>query len=673
MSGSVIGALRVNLGLDSAKFEKGAKRAKNPLDQMKRQFMAFAAVASAAGAAISAFALKAGQDIDAAAKSARRIGASVAGYRALEMAADDAGVTLSSLANDVQTMNREIAKNSKGAQEALRSLGITVEELGTLDADQKIALIADRVKALGLDSGQTSALLQRLGVRNREMALLVMGGGEALRQARIDVQEFGLAISDIDAARIEAANDEIAGLADITAYLGDRVALMVVPALGNMAKALTDSLREGGLLRQVIDTVLAGFERLGAYVSVIAAGLGVRYVAALAMATASTITLSGALAFLRVALIRTGIGALIVGAGELVYQFSKLVTAAGGFGNALELLGNVAKEVWERIKLGGESLGRMIQSVAEGIQASFLTAFAWIVRKFADMTQTIATGINNLFSGIGLDLNLTGMGQEAADAIEMVAAEASRAAENQAAAARVFASEAAAPLKSIAALREAMAGVADQTNEAATAADGYTEALEESAAAAGGARDKTKELTDAQRELESAADSVESSFESAFTGFITGVTSARKAASQLLASLAQMAASAAFKAMFGGSKGFDLLGSIFGSVGGKRAAGGPTRAGVPYLVNENTARSEIFVPSTSGAVLNVSQAQAALQGASSSPTQVHLIARSDPGVILEIAQNAAVQVTRQGLKEFSGEPLTNLLRANSVDQRMVRT
>ncbi|KQI68690.1 hypothetical protein AN189_07215 [Loktanella sp. 3ANDIMAR09] len=55
----------------------------------------------------------------------------------------------------------------------------------------------------------------------------------------------------------------------------------------------------------------------------------------------------------------------------------------------------------------------------------------------------------------------------------------------------------------------------------------------------------------------------------------------------------------------------------------RRATGGPVRAGVPYLVNERTARSEIMVPSTSGAVLTVSQAKAALrstmQGVAMSP------------------------------------------------------
>ncbi|TRD16977.1 phage tail tape measure protein [Palleronia caenipelagi] len=54
------------------------------------------------------------------------------------------------------------------------------------------------------------------------------------------------------------------------------------------------------------------------------------------------------------------------------------------------------------------------------------------------------------------------------------------------------------------------------------------------------------------------------------------------------------------------------VGSGFGPAGA-RASGGPVQAGLPYLVNENTPRSEWFVPSRSGGILNVSQAQAAVR------------------------------------------------------------
>src|SRR5690606_39959207 len=69
------------------------------------------------------------------------------------------------------------------------------------------------------------------------------------------------------------------------------------------------------------------------------------------------ICLATALVLLRGALIRTGIGALIVGAGELAYQFTRLVSGAGGFGQAMSLLKDVAVEVWERIRMGAAAAG----------------------------------------------------------------------------------------------------------------------------------------------------------------------------------------------------------------------------------------------------------------------------------------------------------------------------
>ena len=88
------------------------------------------------------------------------------------------------------------------------------------------------------------------------------------------------------------------------------------------------------------------------YATTFAAFLAGRWVAGMAAAALSVRGLATALVLLRGALIRTGIGALIVGAGELVYQFTRLVSGAGGFGEAMSLLKDLAVEVWERIKMG---------------------------------------------------------------------------------------------------------------------------------------------------------------------------------------------------------------------------------------------------------------------------------------------------------------------------------
>ena len=52
MSQSVIGALRVNLGLDSAQFERGLGSASKRLADMRGRFAAFSAAAGAVGVAL---------------------------------------------------------------------------------------------------------------------------------------------------------------------------------------------------------------------------------------------------------------------------------------------------------------------------------------------------------------------------------------------------------------------------------------------------------------------------------------------------------------------------------------------------------------------------------------------------------------------------------------------
>lgn len=76
--------------------------------------------------------------------------------------------------------------------------------------------------------------------------------------------------------------------------------------------------------------------------------------------------------------------------------------------------------------------------------------------------------------------------------------------------------------------------------------------------------------------------------------------------------------------------GASLMKGLFGGMfGGGRAYGGPVSAGMAYLVNEHTPNSEIFVPQTSGAIVNQSQIGAThnysidMRGSSASPAETH--------------------------------------------------
>lgn len=523
MAQSVIGSLRVNLGLDSAKFQNGARKLDQPLNRMKRQFFQIATIATGMGVAIGAAALAGAKQIDETAKSARRLDASIGGFRALELAASEAGVSLSSLTNDIQTMNRELASigvSGNGAR-ALDALGLSISDIEGLDADEKLAVIADQVQKLGLDAGQTTAILRDLGVRNREMALLVLQGGDAIRSARNDIADYGLEISKVDADRIEAANDAIGRLGLITQYAGQQLAIALVPAMGRLAEVMTDSLREGGLLRTAIDGLANNIDVLAYSAGVAVTAFGVRYVGALVASKIATFSLVGALASLKAALIATGIGALVVGAGYLIAKFADLSRAAGGFGNAMGLLRDLAIEVFTKMGQAGSAFLSVNKAVALGIGSAFTNAFRVIAVGWDKLINGMATAWNTIATtGVGESLGLGEMGSsDVAGRLGQAADDmASRGVEAAAAAGRAL-SNARAPLESLTAIKDVMSEVAEESETASDSAVDLSEELESAGGAAGGAASSLAKTAEVAAETASA-------FNNNLVGAVNGVADA---------------------------------------------------------------------------------------------------------------------------------------------------
>jgi hypothetical protein len=188
------------------------------------------------------------------------------------------------------------------------------------------------------------------------------------------VQDFGVAVSAADAERIERTGDAIARLSLIWLGLTNRLTAAVAPALETVANALADVARGTGPVGGAITALFENLGRLATYATTFAALMAGRWVAALAAAALSVRGLATALVFLRGTLIRTGFGALIVGAGELVYQLSQLAARVGGVGEAFRLLGDLASEVWSRFGLALDAQLAGMAAGWEGLKAAALSA-----------------------------------------------------------------------------------------------------------------------------------------------------------------------------------------------------------------------------------------------------------------------------------------------------------
>ena len=204
-----------------------------------------------------------------------------------------------------------------------------------------------------------------------------------------------MAVSAADAAQIERTGDAIARLSLIWLGLTNRLTAAVAPALETVANALADMARGTGPVGGAIAALFDNLGRLATYATTFAAIMASRWVAGLAAAALSVRGLATALVFLRGALIRTGIGALIVGAGELVYQLSQLVARVGGVGEAFRLLSDLASEVWSRIGLALDAALARMAAGWEGLKAAGLSALEGTIAgvvSFGDRTAAVFQG-----------------------------------------------------------------------------------------------------------------------------------------------------------------------------------------------------------------------------------------------------------------------------------------
>lgn len=253
--GHTIGALRVVIGADTTALKHGLKEAGSGLSGLRRAAMPAVAAIAAVGAAVTAAAAgmaKLARDemnvIDAQSKLARSMGGTVTGLRALKFAAEDAGID--GLEASLNRLNRRLGAVEMGggpAVETVKRLGLNLAELAEMDVDDRLATIADRIRDYGGSAQESARHLQQLGFEQKGAIELFMQGGDAIREARKEVEAFGLAVSDIDAQRMEAANSAMWRLGKIVEGLRTQLAVNLSPVILETAERLV--LMARGFLR----------------------------------------------------------------------------------------------------------------------------------------------------------------------------------------------------------------------------------------------------------------------------------------------------------------------------------------------------------------------------------------------------------------------------------------
>ena len=383
---------------------RGFGRLSSEMDLANTRVAAFARRATLAAAAATSALVAAGgamirsglQTVDAQAKLAQSLGTTVASIQTLERAGELAGVSMSGIEQATKDLTRRLSQAAAGtgpAADALDRLGLSASDLIALPLDQRVGAINAAIEDF-VPAAERAAVAGQLFGEEGSIAMSRIDTA-TLRQATDDVLAFGVVVSEQDADPIERTNDALSRLGLIWRGVSNQLAVAAAPAFEAVANALASVARTTGPVGIAITALFDNIGRLTTYAATFAAVMAGRWVAGMATAALSVRGLATALVFLRGALIRTGIGALIVGAGELVYQFTRLMAGAGGFGNAMVLLSDLASEVWGRIGLTLDAALARMAAGREGMKATTLTALDGAVTgvfSFGDRSVAVFQG-----------------------------------------------------------------------------------------------------------------------------------------------------------------------------------------------------------------------------------------------------------------------------------------
>lgn len=229
------------------------------------------AAVSAAPAALILLTRRAAESIDTLAKQADLLNVLPAALKTYAVNADLAGVSNEQFSMGLRKMVTNIGAaitGTGGAAAEIKRLGLNVQELAGLRADEQFERIASRIMGLSTQSERLSAASKIFGEdAGARMLNLIqsMGGASGVTQG--ELLALGVALSRIDAAKVEAGNDAMTKAKLVSEGFANTLAVSVAPWVEEVGNAIFNAGVEAGNFRPQVEAALASVATTLAFVA----------------------------------------------------------------------------------------------------------------------------------------------------------------------------------------------------------------------------------------------------------------------------------------------------------------------------------------------------------------------------------------------------------------------
>lgn len=227
--GALIGALRVTLGLDSAQFENGTKKARQTaqrdvtaiqksLDGLKgRLDTVYAAVA---GSAILAAGKKALDYASSLGEIAQQAGVTTKELQQYRYAASQAGISNEEMDKSLAKLTRTIGEakaGSKAQATVFRELGVAVQDANgrVYSAGEVIPKLADALAKIKDPATRARVEVDLFGKAGQKLDTMLAGGSKAVNELRGAAQKLGVVLSDEQIQNADNTADKLSALKQV--------------------------------------------------------------------------------------------------------------------------------------------------------------------------------------------------------------------------------------------------------------------------------------------------------------------------------------------------------------------------------------------------------------------------------------------------------------------------
>lgn len=241
---------------------KFSQRMSIDIDGIAKRFIGLAA---AAGAGLAAMYVVNAQGIDKLAKQADKLGMTTEALQGLRYAGELSGVAIGTTDMALQRMTRRVAEAARGtgeAKDAIKELNLNAAELARMSPDEQFKAIAGAMEGVANQGDKVRLAMKLFDSEGVALVNTLSMGVDGLNAAQQELDAFGVAISRVDAAKVEIANDEFLRARTLMSGFGQSITTGLAPIVAGLAEEFLGVAKEAGgagkMADKAIDVMVRG-------------------------------------------------------------------------------------------------------------------------------------------------------------------------------------------------------------------------------------------------------------------------------------------------------------------------------------------------------------------------------------------------------------------------------